>query len=65
MTKNELEKKLKAAESALVWYACNCVVGIKKKFTDNGVRQGHPTSLVADRYFKKHGYDEKKVRVIK
>lgn len=60
MKKVDLEKKLKAAESALVWYACHSPNHDKQKEF-----KGVATSLVADKYFKKHGYDEKKVRLIK
>lgn len=60
----KLKAKLKDAESALVWYACHCPHSNKTKTTpvSNG---GHATSLVADRYFDKHGYSEKDVKVIK
>lgn len=64
-TKNELLKQIKSAESALAWYACHCVNHDKQKEIQNGVKDTAPTSLVADRYFKKYGYCEKRVRVIK
>ncbi len=62
-----LKLKLKDAESALVWYACHCINSSKLKEIKRGGASNDkdPTSLVADRYFNKHGYSEKNVRVIK
>lgn len=60
-TKKELEKQLKACESALKWYACASPHSDKEKESKKGVA----TSYVADRYFKKYGYNEKKIKVIK
>lgn len=61
MKKIELEKRLKSAENKLLWYAVSCPNSQKEKLTE----KGDPTSLVADRHFKKFGYKEKDMKVIK